>query len=50
MAKLTPIEQGKTHKHIVRDRFLGSFAQPSRFRIEWEKVKQIIRGKDHEQR
>ena len=50
MPKVTAPEQGKFHKHIVRDRFLGSFEQPSRFRVEWEKVKQLIRGKGHEQR
>lgn len=36
------------HKHIVRDRFLAAFAQPFRFRVELEKIKQKLKGKGHE--
>lgn len=47
MKKLSP-DQEKLRKEITRDRYLSGFKQPGRFRAEWEKVKQMFRGKNHE--
>ncbi|EPP0955056.1 DUF2740 family protein [Cronobacter dublinensis] len=41
-------DQDKLHKNIIRDRYLSGFKQPGRFRAEWERVKQLFRGKGHE--
>jgi len=43
---LSPAED--LHKTIKRDRYLSAFKQPGRFRAEWEKVKNLFRGKGHE--
>lgn len=48
MAKPLSPYQDKMHKNILRDRFLSSFKQPGRFRAELEKVKQLMKDKDHE--
>lgn len=48
MAKPFSPDQDKLHKHIIRDRYLSGFKQPGRFRAEWERVKQLFRGKGHE--
>ena len=45
--KLSP-GQDKPHKNVLRDRYLSSFKQPGRFRAELEKVKQLMKDKDHE--
>ena len=45
--KLSP-DQDKPHKNVLRDRYLSSFKQPGRFRTELEKVKQLLKDKDHE--
>ncbi|HDU4419177.1 TPA: DUF2740 family protein [Klebsiella aerogenes] len=47
MKKLSP-DQDKPHKNVLRDRYLSSFKQPGRFRTELEKVKQLLKDKDHE--
>ncbi|EKQ6526317.1 MULTISPECIES: DUF2740 family protein [Klebsiella] len=47
MKKLSP-DQDKPHKNVLRDRYLSSFKQPGRFRAELEKVKQLLKDKDHE--
>ncbi|UTJ46619.1 DUF2740 family protein [Atlantibacter subterranea] len=39
--------QDKLHKDILRDRYLSGFKQPGRLRAEWERVKQMIKGKVH---
>lgn len=41
-------DQDKLHKEIIRDRYLSGFKKPGRFRAEWERVKQLFRGKGHE--
>lgn len=48
MSKTLSPDQDKLHKNIIRDRYLSSFKQPGRFRAEWERVKQLFRGKGHE--
>ncbi|HIB4646924.1 TPA: DUF2740 family protein [Klebsiella pneumoniae] len=47
MKKLSP-DQDKPHKNVLRDRYLSSFKQLGRFRAELEKVKQLLKDKDHE--
>ncbi|HFI6433030.1 TPA: DUF2740 family protein [Escherichia coli] len=47
MSKPLSPEQDKLHKNIIRDRFLSDFKQPGRLRAEWERVKQLFRGKGH---
>lgn len=39
--------QDKLHKDILRDHYLSGFKQPGRLRAEWERVKQMIKGKVH---
>ncbi|NDJ59420.1 DUF2740 domain-containing protein [Enterobacteriaceae bacterium 4M9] len=48
MTKPASPGQGKLHKNLLRDQYLCNFAQPSRLRAEWERVKKLIRGKGHE--
>jgi len=47
MTKPLSPDQDKLHKNIIRDRYLSGFKQPGRLRAEWERVKQMFRGKGH---
>lgn len=48
MTKPCSSYQDKLHKNILRARYLTGFAQPCRFRVELEKVKQAMKEKAHE--
>ncbi|QGF22019.1 tail protein [Erwinia phage Midgardsormr38] len=48
MTKKRRSYQDKPHKNILRDRYLCDFAQPTRLRLEWDRVKKQAKENGHE--